>query len=156
MIFQHTWKDVLSGRKTQTRRLVDADDEMDYYRRDASWVKSRRPQRVKKNGRTKWCVGNRYAVQPGRGKKAVGHIRITAIRRERLWDITDADAIAEGCNARIIGKIGHGEPPFAFTDVILRARGEFTKLWDSIHTKPGTRWEDNPEVWVLAFEVIDE
>jgi hypothetical protein len=42
-------------------------------------------------------VGKSYAVQPGRGKKAVGRIRITAIRYcERAAEISEGDAVAEG------------------------------------------------------------
>jgi hypothetical protein len=42
-------------------------------------------------------VGRSYAVQPGRGKRAVGRIEITAIRYcARAGDITLDDAIAEG------------------------------------------------------------
>jgi len=36
--------------------------------------------------------------------------------------------------------------------VSLDMRLVFEALWDSINTKKGTRWEDNPEVWVLTFE----
>ena len=68
VIFQHTYELVLSGRKTQTRRV--------------------RPPRV--------SVGRSYAVQPGRGKKSVGRITVTGIRQERLGAISENDARAEG------------------------------------------------------------
>ncbi|MDA7663802.1 hypothetical protein N8569_00710, partial [bacterium] len=29
----------------------------------------------------------------------------------------------------------------------------FRQLWQSLHTKPGTRWEDSPEVVALTFTV---
>jgi hypothetical protein len=25
-------------------------------------------------------------------------------------------------------------------------------MWNIMNSEPGTRWEDNPEVWVLEFE----
>lgn len=41
-------------------------------------------------------VGKSCAVQPGRGQRAIGRIRITGIRREDVRDISDEDARAEG------------------------------------------------------------
>ena len=95
-------------------------------------------------GHLKWAVGYVYAVRPGRGQKAVGRIRITNIRREHVQDISEADAIAEG----ILNwdKYDFGMAP----------RDAFGKFWDTIHTKRGDRWEDNPEVYTLEFELIEE
>jgi hypothetical protein len=90
------------------------------------------------NHRIKWQVGKTYAIQPGRTTKAIGRIRITEIRQERLWDMTVDDALDEGV--------------FAIPYSALSVR--FAKLWDTIHTKPGTRYDDNPEVWVLEFELV--
>ena len=103
----------------------------------------------------KWQVGRTYAVQPGRGKKAVGRIRITEIRRERVQDISEEDAIAEG--------IYRHSDPCAWTYTYQgkeglhffgRAVWAFADLWDGIHKKPDTRWADNPETWALTFEVV--
>jgi len=46
--------------------------------------------------RWKWIVGKGYAVQPGRGKKAVGRILLTGIRLEQVGEISAFDAHAEG------------------------------------------------------------
>jgi hypothetical protein len=46
--------------------------------------------------RLQWKVGNRYAIQPGRGKKAVGYLELTNIRFEDVREISLEDAIAEG------------------------------------------------------------
>lgn len=72
MIFQHTYELVLSGRKTQTRRVQ----------------------------RPRMAVGHSYAVQPGRGKKSLGRIFVLDIREERLGDISAGDARAEGYRSR--------------------------------------------------------
>lgn len=61
-------------------------------------------------------------------------IRIVAIRREHLQDITEADAKAEG----------------------VSSKGEYAKLWNRINKRKGTRWSDNPLVWALTFEVVKE
>ncbi len=116
---------VLDGTKTQTRRLVKI-GEYKYVRLNGEVFEV-----CDSNNRLKWHVGNSYAVQPGRGKKAVGRIGIIKIRIEPLNAITHDDAQAEG---------------------VGRNLAAFANLWDSIHPK-GKRWADNPEVWVLDFEL---
>lgn len=100
MIFQHTWQKVLSGEKTQTRRIVRPDDlpmfhtanSLRFYPDVYSGYRGVR----KTDGTYKWQVGKTYAVQPGRGKPAVARIRLTVIRREDVRDISDPDIEAEG------------------------------------------------------------
>ena len=62
---------------------------------------------------------------------------VESIRVERLQDITEADAIAEG-----VGELGR----------VTDARGAFVALWESINGKrPGCSWADDPWVWVVSF-----
>jgi hypothetical protein len=35
-------------------------------------------------------------------------------------------------------------------------RWAFIELWDRINTHKGTRWTENPNVWVLTFELVKE
>jgi hypothetical protein len=159
-------KEILEDTKTQTRRIVKPDEDGNFG--DVVY------QRINKHNeigrpflRVKWEVGRTYAVVPGRGQPAVWwrndhwligykpawkpaakkshdelsaegwqplRIRITAIRRERLWEINEADAEAEG----------------------VEDRKAYSVLWDSINKRIGTRWQDNPEVWVLTFQVERE
>ena len=65
-------------------------------------------------------------------------LAVKAVRVERLQEITEADAIAEGVQS--------AGAPASLTNV-----GAFAKLWDSIN---GTRhpWASNPWVWVVEFE----
>jgi len=95
MIFQHTIDAVLSGEKTQTRRLVKAmDSTSGLYDRDGYCTAMTDGSRIgvvyryEKDGkfidfRRKWWPGNTYAVQPGRGKKGIARIRITGIRLQQ-------------------------------------------------------------------------
>lgn len=101
--------------------------------------------------RAKWQIGKTYAVQPGRGKPAIGRIQIIAIDKERLQDISAYDAEKEGIEV-FHYYCDHGtddDPtPIHRCDPI----GKFRELWDSINGKrQGIRWVDNPEVWVLVF-----
>lgn len=87
MIFQHTWKLILDGKKTQTRRLVTPNTGFTAHAEGAH---------VTYTSAGRYEVGKTYAVQPGRGQKAVGRIRIARIGREDVRDISDADVAAEG------------------------------------------------------------
>lgn len=89
MIFQHTLEPVLTGQKTQTRRLAKA-GETAVYDADHALVE------VRANGRVKYRVGGTYAVQPSRNMAAVARIRLLAIEQKRANDVSAAEARAEG------------------------------------------------------------
>jgi hypothetical protein len=59
-------------------------------------------------------------------------LKITGIRVERLQDISDEDAAAEGVS------------------IHPSARMAFASLWDKINGK--NNWNSNPFVWVISFE----
>ncbi len=134
---------VMAGRKTQTRRPVKAGDvdlvkplpqSRIYFQRDKMYcatpielVDQLEITGVEHNGRKKWNVGQDYAVQPGRGKHAIGRLRITNIRQKCAGDISKADAIAEGF-----------ESVQGFIDIWTRLYGE---------------WAPEQPVWVLDFEL---
>lgn len=82
------------------------------------------------------------------------YIKITAIRQERLQDISEEDAIAEGIQAMFDPELEY----FLFTDYDnsffhISPVTSYKTLWQRINTRKGKRWEDNPLVWVLAFEM---
>jgi len=148
MIFSQTWEQVLSGQKTQTRRPVKDGDVARY-----SVGRSPVIVAIERNGRRWLEVGKSYAVQLGRGKKAVGRIRIAGLRRERVQDISEADAIAEGVSRHREISGWSWTYQGARTPVFFgRAKWAFRDLWDSIYKK-AHRWQDNPEVWVVEFRV---
>lgn len=67
-------------------------------------------------------------------------VRVTAIRREPLQALTEADARAEGVGCACLARC------------TCSARDAFAALWDSLHGKiPGERWIDDPEITVLTF-----
>ena len=150
MIFRQ-WKQVLDGTKTQTRRPCKGEDEEYTWCTptvDDGLVTGHRILEVcvvgAKKNYLRWAVGKTYAVQPGRGKKAVGRIRITKIRRQELQGIMPLDIMAEGIEPIRV------TPNRFMAEVRLE---DFAQLWDCIYRKP-YRWEDNPDVWVLEFELV--
>jgi hypothetical protein len=81
-------------------------------------------------------------------------LRVTDVRVERLQDITEEDARAEGCSEWIpcTGYTGMGVTiRDSFRESTYREYFEF--LWDSINAKRGYAWDANPYVWVVKFEV---
>lgn len=84
-------------------------------------------------------------------------IRITEIHQERLQDISEKDAVAEGCRATWGPIDFKGDLPAGVEwsiGVVESGRDKYLALWDSINTRPGTRWADNPSVWCLSFKVL--
>lgn len=66
---------------------------------------------------------------------------VTDVRVERVQDITEEDAAAEGV------RWGTYEPH----ECRVCARGAFMDLWNAIYAKKGFGWDDNPRVWVCDF-----
>lgn len=66
-------------------------------------------------------------------------LEITAVRVERLQDISEDDAKAEGCR------------PCPDCDDVIRYRHGYQQLWDKIN---GQRcpWSKNPRVWRIEFK----
>jgi hypothetical protein len=73
-------------------------------------------------------------------------LEIVKIRVERLQDITEEDAKAEG----MIGcKRGHTYPRGTMNQP---DRAEYAILWESLHGQGS--WETNPWVWVIEFRHV--
>ena len=156
---------ILDGRKTQTRRVIKIDDAPENWRKslagsrykpsDILWVRetwadvfgkyeyradyseSENTYRVKRYGTTiaKW----RPAIFMPRAAARI-FLRVTDVRVERLQDITEDDATAEGL------RIGIGGAP------CFSCRDAFAELWDKLNAKRGYGWDTNPWVWVIEFE----
>lgn len=73
-------------------------------------------------------------------------LEITKIRVERLQEITEEDAKAEGVVSSRAGTIA------SFGEALALA--QFRILWDVINHKRAS-WESNPWVWVVEFKRID-
>ena len=76
-------------------------------------------------------------------------VEIVSIRMERVQDITEADAVAEGVmEDTAVGGWCVG----AFRG--SSARQVFEKLWDSINSERGASWASNPFVWRIEFKGV--
>lgn len=75
-------------------------------------------------------------------------LEITGVRVDRLRDISEDDAIAEGIE-RDTGMWRHYGCP---TQAWIHSRDSYRSLWESING-PGS-WEANPWVWVVEFKRI--
>jgi hypothetical protein len=70
-------------------------------------------------------------------------LEIASVRVERLHDITEADACAEGCDnskSEAALAVGWCEKPIA----------AFRRVWE----QTGGDWNANPWVWVIEFKVL--
>lgn len=159
MIFQHTWEKVISGEKTQTRRIVKPKEFSNEWglggENDETINEVLMPRtKVDKYGmtlpRNVYLLGKTYAVQPGRGKKQIARIRLKCIRLEDVREISDEDVKAEGFKSKT-----------AFWSVWCKMHDKDT--WDSQYEliRPdfvkgyiAHRPTEQYQAWVLTFEVV--
>ena len=79
-------------------------------------------------------------------------LEIVDVRVERVRDISEADARAEGCRK-----------PYSDLPTAEKSRSRdrnnavshFSWLWDSINAKRGYAWKCNPWVWVVQFRRVE-
>jgi hypothetical protein len=168
VIFQHTFEAVLSGKKTQTRRIAAPEPngescagfEMISYPMGIKAVVRGSRDDMKWN--VKWQVNKDYAVCPGRGKSQVARIRLTDIRREDVRCISEQDAVAEALYSPFefleVWTHMHDKPAWNaqnntdFSDGDESGRISHSAAWMS--WLKGTRPAERYQAWVLTFELV--
>lgn len=75
-------------------------------------------------------------------------LEVEAIRVERIQEISEADAIAEGVRHF---DDAHPLPAGVVGAVADTAREAFHHGWDALNAKRGFGWDANPWVWVVTF-----
>ena len=79
-------------------------------------------------------------------------LEVIDVRVERVQDISDADALAEGIyrysdHAAWTYTWNHDMPPHYYGKAVFA----FRALWDSINSRRGYGWDINPWVWVVEW-----
>ncbi|WP_408673250.1 ASCH domain-containing protein [Xenorhabdus doucetiae] len=88
-------------------------------------------------------------------------LEITEVRVERLQDISEEDAIAEGMQFSDYGKNHFNQQHNGWSwkktihhdECLSTARFAFKNLWNSIYDEEN--WDNNPWVWVIEFKRIN-
>lgn len=85
-------------------------------------------------------------------------LEITNVRVQRLQEITEEDAQAEGALFHDGGGIGHSgwRHDINHGFVYANARTSFARLWDSLNAKRGFGWDTNPWLWALTLQRVKE
>jgi hypothetical protein len=71
-------------------------------------------------------------------------LEVTCVRVERLQEISEEDAKAEGITAPMYPP-GNGKATY---------RLAYLHLWDSLNAKRGFGWDKNPWVWAITFRKV--
>jgi len=82
------------------------------------------------------------------------NLLITDIRVERLQDISEEDAIAEGVDETLLPdiKVPSNSPMAKMLAIYKNNVDIFSSLWESINGAGS--WDLNPYIWVIEFELI--
>jgi hypothetical protein len=159
---------ILDGRKTQTRLVVKHVPHKDSPYHTADGIAARCPygrpgdllwvretwstngmQTVYRAGHSALtegindaCLKWRPSIHMPRWASRIT-LRVASVRIERVMEISDRDALAEGVSLRAVEAAAGG---WKFPATIV-----FAGLWDSINERRGYGWASNPWVWVIEF-----
>jgi hypothetical protein len=169
---------ILSGAKTQTRRVVKPGHKFDEHFEtcpygqpgDRLWVKETWQDDpvgewgvcYRASGHNEGCKFPLHLWRPSifmPRKLSRITLEITDVRVQRVQEISDDDATAEGCEFSPVPGCGdddkwcHGTCKRHGRCMYLRApRFQFQDLWDSLNAKRGYGWKENPWVWAITFK----
>lgn len=155
---------ILAGQKTQTRRLRDTHEPIpqvgdtlvvcetwSWAYADGTGEHVVYKADVEQDPDFFWGAGWRPAASMHPNDARL-RLRVTAVREERLQEISWEDAKAEGVQSAQVGStVWYGIESYGETSPV-RA---FQRLWDELHEGRGTggNWDSNPMVRVITFEV---
>lgn len=122
------------------------------------WVDLGHPVQYRADGEMDsemWAAGVRWRPSihmPRRASRIT--LKIAAVRVERLQDISEQDAIAEGCSKNHNGYYWGGPHAVSGQKQFAQSTQAFRDLWESING-PGS-WALNPWVWVIEFKKLEQ
>lgn len=76
-------------------------------------------------------------------------LRVTDVRVQRVQEISEGDAVAEGIERDTDGWFDYQAPS---VQCCVTARDSFMTLWDSLNARRGYGWDANP--WVAAYTFV--
>lgn len=150
---------IIAGNKTMFREVIkkplthfddikiNQDGEVSALNKSTGWYEEL------KNIKCPYKLGQEIFVK---GQESPIALKIKSVKVERLEDISEENALAEGiiypntpvcCHryqTHCCGNYDAEDPSY-----------EFKQLWDSTHKKPEEKWEANPWVFAYEFEVIN-
>ena len=129
--------------------------------KNQSWTEAHEDYPVHLAGPMAPSVGFKPSIHMPRWASRL-RLQITDVRVERLQDISEADALAEGVEMETADPPFYYVPgiwPHSITAVgveefgrIPHAVRSYAKLWEHINGKGS--WDANPWVWAVSFEVV--
>jgi hypothetical protein len=81
-------------------------------------------------------------------------LEVIDVRCERLQDISEVDAIAEGVERISVTPFVHRFKNYVDDEELEFAESSFRTLWESINGVKS--WGENPFVWVYEFKQVDK
>jgi hypothetical protein len=105
-------------------------------------VRFDKPERTAKRGGCAGWVYRHTRFMPRWACRTI--LEVTGVRVERVRDITEEDAKAEGIDDLWLVQHQVGPP----------RKREFWYLWDSLNGPRGFGWDVNPWVWVISFKRV--
>lgn len=130
---------------------------------DRLWVRETWCEFIDDQGRAVACAADGWAECPAEDDRWRPSIfmprwasritlEITGVRVERVQDVSETDAWAEGISIakeQTWRPLGSKEPYQPYPPQMA-----FGALWDEINAKRGYSWESNPWVWVVEFKKL--
>jgi len=81
-------------------------------------------------------------------------ITFVSVIPQRLWDITQDDALAESVTRNMASQLGLSVPVSEEEFNLTAARRTYEALWDSINAKRGHPWSKNEWVFSYTFKLV--
>ena len=161
---------ILSGEKTQTRRIIRRQNDHRFYSGGLLWVRETWTQdgvdtsegdlvRYRADGEAPEHLNVKWRssmFMPRKYSRIT--LEIVSTRVERVQDITEADAKAEGAEQQFRMVIPVGGKPDGCEraySMPVSYRAGFANLWNSINLKRGYGWDTNPRVIAIEFKVCE-
>ncbi len=132
---------------------------------DRLWVKEtffvgdgmsyRADEEMPRSARAMGCRWNPSLCMPRLASRIT--LEITDVRVQRVQEISEEDAVAEGVRSSTGSGLIDGVTVYHMTTnsgYSQFAAHAYHDLWDSINAKRGFPWASNPWVWAITFKMI--